>query len=187
MNTNFLAIDFETANQSRNSACSVGIVRVENNKIVHKGVHLIRPPSRDFMFTYIHGISWADVKDKPTFKDVWKELKPYFDGIDFLAAHNAGFDSGVLKACCTTYRITPPPTPFKCSMALARKVWNIRPTKLSDVCSHLNIELNHHEALSDAHACAQIIMASQKSVVLTTPVKKTIVRKKVARAIDASL
>jgi DNA polymerase-3 subunit epsilon len=118
------------------------------------------------MFTYIHGISWNDVKDKPTFKDVWNEIKASFEGIDFLAAHNAGFDSGVLKACCLTYGINPPTTPFKCSMALARKTWNIRPTKLSDVCNHLNIELNHHEALSDAHACAQIIMASQ---ILTVP------------------
>ena len=162
MESNFLAIDFETANYSRDSACSVGIVRVEKSKIVHKAVHLIRPPSREFVFTYIHGITWNDVKIAPTFKEVWINIKPYFEGIDFLAAHNAGFDSGVLKACCATYGIIPPVTPFKCSMALARKIWNLRPTKLSDVCNHLDIELNHHEALSDAHACAQIIISAEK-------------------------
>jgi hypothetical protein len=74
--SSFLAIDFETANQSRDSACSVGLVRVEKSKIVHKAVHLIRPPSRDFMFTYIHGISWRDVASQPTFKEIWKEISP---------------------------------------------------------------------------------------------------------------
>lgn len=30
----FTAIDFETANHKRESACSVGLVRVENEKVV---------------------------------------------------------------------------------------------------------------------------------------------------------
>src|ERR1700692_2968406 len=127
MKSNFVAIDFETANQSRNSACSIGIVRVENNKIVHKCVHLIRPPSSDFMFTYIHGISWKDVKGAPTFQEVWKEINPYFEGIDFLAAHNASFDASVLKACCVTYNIKPPVIPFTCTMNLARSIGHLHP------------------------------------------------------------
>lgn len=157
----FLAIDFETANQYRNSACSLGLVRVENNKIVHKSVHLIRPPSKEFLFTYIHGLSWNDVKNAPPFDVVWSQIKPLFEGVDFLAAHNATFDSSVLKACCATHNIQPPSLPFTCTMAVARKTWNLYPTKLSDVCRYLEIELNHHEALSDAHACAQIIIASK--------------------------
>ena len=187
MKGNFLAIDFETANYSRDSACSIGIVRVEKNKIVHKAVHLIRPPSRDFIFTYIHGITWNDVKSAPTFKEVWKNIKSYFEGIDFLAAHNAGFDSGVLKACCSTHGIIPPDTPFKCSMALARKIWNLRPTKLSDVCNHLAIELNHHEALSDAHACAQIIMAIEKTQYPKAVATKPILRKKSPKSSEIAL
>ena len=158
---NFLAIDFETANQSRDSACSIGLVRVENNIIVHKSVHLIRPPSRDFRFTYVHGISWNDVARSPTFDEVWENISQYFSGVGFIAAHNATFDAGVLKACCERYNIAGPQLPFTCTMQLARKKWNLRPTKLSDVCRYLNIELNHHEALSDAHACAQIIIASE--------------------------
>lgn len=159
-NAKFLAIDFETANQYRNSACSIGLVRVENNQIVHKSVHLIRPPYKLFTFTYIHGLSWNDVRTAPLFDEVWTEIKPYFEGVDFLAAHNATFDASVLKACCGTYDIQVPSLPFTCTMAVARKTWNLYPTKLSDVCRHLEIQLNHHEALSDAHACAQIIIAS---------------------------
>ena len=157
---NFLAIDFETANQKRDSACSIGVVRVENGKIVHQAVHLIQPPYRDFMFTYIHGISWADVAHEAAFDQVWERISPLFKGVEFLAAHNATFDASVLKACCVRYGIAVPLLPFTCTVKLARSKWGIHPTKLPDVCRHLNLKLNHHEALSDALACAQIVIAA---------------------------
>lgn len=169
MKSNFLAIDFETATYTRDSACSVGLVRVEKGKIVHKAVHLIRPPTRQFTFTYIHGISWEDVSESPTFKEVWKDILPLFEGISFLAAHNASFDASVLRACCQRHRLAPPEVPFACSMKLARAQWSIYPTKLPDVCRHLDIQLNHHEALSDALACAKIILAAQKEGVAISP------------------
>lgn len=161
MEQNFLAIDFETANQSRDSACSVGLVRVEAGKIVHQAVHLIRPPSRDFIFTFIHGISWSDVAQERDFKTVWKEIAPLFEGIAHLAAHNAKFDAGVLRACSQRYGLVAPELPFTCTMELARTQWSIYPTKLPDVCRHLGLKLNHHDALSDALACARIVMAAE--------------------------
>lgn len=157
---NFVAIDFETANYGRDSACSVGLVKVKNRQITEKVVHLIRPPTSEFVFTYIHGLSWDDVVHAPTFGELWPSIEPMFDGIDFLAAHNAAFDKGVLNACCKKHRISVPEIEFQCSMKIARQTWALHPTKLSDVCRHLKIELNHHEALSDAHACAQIILAA---------------------------
>ncbi len=157
---NFVAIDFETATYSRDSACSVGLVKVKNGKITDKVVHLIRPPTSEFVFTYIHGITWDDVAKAPTFGKLWPEIEPMFDGIDFLAAHNAAFDKGVLNACCKRHKISVPQIEFQCSMKIARQTWALHPTKLSDVCRHLKIKLNHHEALSDAHACAQIVLAA---------------------------
>lgn len=157
---NFLAIDFETANNQRDSACSIGLVKVKDGVVTEKVVHLIRPPSREFIFTYIHGLKWSDVAAAEDFGKIWSKIQPLFVDIDFLAAHNASFDKGVLQACCQLYKIETPKIPFQCSMQLARKQLGIYPTKLSDVCSHLKIELNHHEALSDAHACAQIVLAA---------------------------
>ncbi len=195
MSGNFLAIDFETANQSRDSACSIGLVRVEKNKVVHKAVYLIQPPYRDFMFTYIHGISWKDVASEPTFKELWKDIAGHFDGIDFLAAHNAKFDSSVLKACCARYRIAMPTLPFKCTMQIARSQWAVYPTKLPDVCRYLDIKLKHHEALSDALACAHIMLAAnketakveKKSVVLKKPTAKApVVTRMKSKASSAS-
>ncbi|MFO0657102.1 MAG: exonuclease domain-containing protein [Polyangia bacterium] len=96
MKRTFLALDFETANHKPQSACAIGVVRVEDDQVVAQESRLIRPPSRFFAFTDIHGITWDDVKDAPRFADVWHELQPLFDGATFIAAHNAGFDRG----CC---------------------------------------------------------------------------------------
>jgi DNA polymerase-3 subunit epsilon len=48
-------------------------------------------------------------------------------------------------------------------MRLARRVWSLYPTKLPDVCRHLRLKLNHHDALSDAEACARIVIAAMKN------------------------
>jgi DNA polymerase-3 subunit epsilon len=159
---NFVAIDFETANHGRDSACSVGLVKVIGGLIVDRVVHLIRPPTRQFMFSYIHGITWNDVAKSPDFGMLWPRLKPLLQGAEFLAAHNASFDKSVLNACCAKHGISAPTLSFQCSMEIARRTWNIFPTKLSDVCHKLRIELNHHEALSDATACAKIVLAANK-------------------------
>ncbi|MGB8699036.1 MAG: 3'-5' exonuclease [Thermosynechococcaceae cyanobacterium] len=156
----FVAIDFETANRSPDSACALGMVRVEDNRIVERSYHLIRPPQKRFEFTAIHGIVWRDVAKAQTFGELWTNFETFLAGADFLAAHNATFDQGVLFACCDAYGIERPTVPFLCTVKLARKTWRVFPTKLPDVCAHLGINLDHHQALSDAEACAQIVIAA---------------------------
>ena len=50
--------------------------------------------------------------------------------------------------------------PFLCTVKLARATWNLYPTKLPDVCRHLGLDLDHHDAASDANACARIVVAA---------------------------
>lgn len=159
----FVAIDFETADYEKDSACAVALVRVEGEQIVHKVVRLIRPPRREIVFTYIHGLTWSQLKDQPTFAQVWPEICPLLEGADFMAAHNASFDRGVLEACCRAARLPVPPLPFQCTVQMARKTWSLYPTKLNNVCTHLGIPLDHHEAGSDAEACARIVIAAHGS------------------------
>lgn len=157
---NFVAIDFETADNGRDSACSVALVVVKAGRVVDSISRLIRPPRPRVMFTEIHGLTWADVKDSPDFKAVWPDLADAVAGADFLAAHNAAFDRRVLEGCCATYGLPDPAKPFLCTVQVARDVWNLRPTKLPDVCRYLALPLNHHDALSDATACANIVLAT---------------------------
>ena len=84
---NFAAIDFETANYSRDSVCAIGVAFVRDGCVVDVQRHLIRPPTREFCFTYLHGLAWKDVRKAPTFAEVWNELVPVLTALDFLAAH----------------------------------------------------------------------------------------------------
>jgi DNA polymerase III epsilon subunit-like protein len=52
----FTAIDFETANTYANSACAIGLVRVEHGRVIGRGYHMIRPPFQRFDFTELHQI-----------------------------------------------------------------------------------------------------------------------------------
>jgi len=159
--SNFVAIDFETANYSRTSACAVGMVHVKDSKIIAEETLLIRPPQRQFNFTYIHGLTWDDVKAEPTFIELWDVINGFISRADFLVAHNASFDRGVLQQCCENYGIPAPSLPFVCTVQLARKQWDIYPTKLPNVCDYLDIPLNHHDAASDSQACAKIVIAAE--------------------------
>ena len=125
------------------------------NVFLHR---LIRPPRSAFVFTDIHGITWEDVAHRPDFGGVWRDVAPVLEGAEFLAAHNAPFDRGVLSACCTAADLAPPALDWRYTVQVARKVLGIRPANLRHVCDRLGIPLRHHEALSDAEACARIVL-----------------------------
>jgi DNA polymerase-3 subunit epsilon len=91
------------------------------------------------------------------------------DGVEFIAAHNAKFDQGVLKACCSYCGVRMPTLPFLCTVKLARLRWNLYPTKLPNVCEFLGLELQHHDPLSDAEACARIVLAAMRKNRPTIP------------------
>ncbi len=156
----FVAIDFETADHGADSACSVGLVRVERLKVVQRETVLLRPPRRHIVFTYIHGITWDMVATAPQFAEVWPRLLPLLDGAAFLAAHNAGFDRRVLETCCTVADLAVPEMPLVCTVQLARRRWGLKPNDLASVCRRLGIGLIHHNAGSDAEACARIVIAA---------------------------
>ena len=69
-NCEYITIDFETANSSLTSACSVGLVGAKNGKKVFEKYYLINP-EEDFLSynTLIHGITYEDVKNEKTFPE----------------------------------------------------------------------------------------------------------------------
>jgi DNA polymerase-3 subunit epsilon len=171
----FVALDFETANHDRASACAVSAVVVESGKIEVTRTRFIRPPTSFFAFTDVHGIDWGRVRVERTFKEVWADFAALIEQASFVAAHNATFDRSVLEACCRAAGIPTPRVPFVCTVKLARRVWGIFPTRLPDVCRELGIKLKHHDPASDAEACARIVLAAVEAGVdpvgLQSPVR----------------
>jgi len=157
-----VAIDFETANYAPESACALGVVAVEDGKITRTDYSLIRPPQNHFVFSYLHGIRWTQVRNQPSFIEVWDSFAELLCGADFLLAHNAPFDRRVLAACCAFAGREPALPPFICTVRVARSVWNFRPASLDNVCLQLGISLRHHHAESDALACATIAIRAME-------------------------
>jgi DNA polymerase III subunit epsilon len=159
----FVAIDFETADHGADSACAIGMVRVEQGRITRRVRQFFRPPRDLMMFTHIHGITLDYVEEKPTFGQAWPVLREVLDGADFLVAHNAGFDRAVLHACCNSADTPAPDLPWVCTVRQARRILGIRPANLANCARVMGLKLNHHDALSDAEACARILMAVRRA------------------------
>ena len=155
---NVVAIDFETANYRRNSACAVGLAVVRGGKVAETFASLIRPPELDFVPEFIetHGITPEQVADAPTFADVWPGLVRLI-GDGPLASHNSQFDMGVLRECLDTNGITRPAVACLCTLRLARQVLpRLANHRLDTLAAHFDIPLDHHNAASDAVACAHL-------------------------------
>ena len=116
------------------------------------------PPPRNRFTSLIHGIAWSDVAHEAAFADVWDEFTDYWQDADYLLAHNAPFDRGVLRGCSLAAQREPPTVPFVCTVRVARAHWKFRPANLAHVCAQLGIPLKHHDAASDALACATIAL-----------------------------
>lgn len=155
-----LAIDFETANSGPESACAIGATLMRMGELVDEAYWLIRPPSKQFAFSWLHGITWTDVRNAPLFPDVIAQLTQQFPAATAFMAHNASFDARVMRACRSYYALGLDHRPFFCTVVGARKAWpELANHKLSTVAQHLQVRLQHHHAGSDARACARIGLA----------------------------
>lgn len=160
---NFVTIDFETANNYPQSACSVGLVRFnESGEVLDTFYRLIKPPKGfDTFYSHnieIHGIHAYDVSQENMFDYIWPEIE-YFIGEDFLVAHNAQFDMNVLKSLLTYFGIEKPDIKYFCSLQVSRKIWPKLPSHaLTFLSEHFDFKYNAHNALDDAVNCGKVFI-----------------------------
>ena len=156
----FTAIDFETA--IGHHPCSVGIVTVENGRIIDEYVALIKPPRNEYSpYTIaVHGIYPRDTINAKSFAQVFPEIQKRLQN-RIIVAHNESFDRNVLMKTMDLYGLDYSDlniaSKWECTVKIY-KAKGFKPTKLGDCCNEMNIELNHHEALSDARACAKLYL-----------------------------
>ena len=176
----FIAIDFETANQQPSSVCSVGAVMVRNGQTAGTFYSLIQPEPNYFSYfcQRVHGIAQSDTDDAPVFSEVWQHLEEriadaYFPDMQEaddirhaiaaipLVAHNARFDEGCLKAAFRTYQMDYPDYRFYDTLAASRRQFghSLADHQLHTVAAACGYDLQrHHHALADAEACAAIAL-----------------------------
>lgn len=155
----YIVFDTETPNSRNDSICSIGISVVEDGKIVEERYDLVDPEARfDVFNVQLHGISPDMVRYERNFPVLWEEIAPLMSS-GVLVAHNAPFDLGVLSKLFRRYGIQRDGDNYLCTVQLGRKCIPQAPNhKLNTLCDLLGIELDHHNAASDSHACAELLI-----------------------------
>ncbi len=158
----FTAIDFETATGHPESACAVGIVTVENGIIIEEYYTLIQPPNNEYWYgnIMVHKIKPIETLNEKTFDSLFPEIQKRLFGRK-IVAHNEAFDRRVLTKTMKYYGLYYDELEiadlWECTCKIYRKK-GYKPASLSHCATLNNIQLNHHEALSDARACAKLYL-----------------------------
>lgn len=149
----------ETPNHLNNRMSAIGISVIDHGAIVGDYYSLVDPEQPfDYFNTVLTGISEETVSGAPTFPELWEEIEPIMSS-GVLVAHNASFDIGVLRKCLAAYEIDwLPCVRGVCTVVMGRRLLPGISHKLNDLCCYYGIELQHHRADSDSHACARILL-----------------------------
>ena len=149
--------DVETPNGRNDRICSIGVIVEKDQKEIYRKSTLINPECEfGGPPVKIHHITPEKVITAPTFPSIWEEIKDFFEqGI--VVAHNVSFDLSVLEKTLSYYNLPAPTIDNLCTLKLSRMFLNLDNFKLSSICESLGIQLNHHEAFSDANACREIM------------------------------
>jgi len=157
---NYTIIDFETAGSKRATACSIGMIKIEEGKVVSKYHRLIKPecfPNFNYMNMMIHGITPEDVQLEPEFNDLWEEIKPWIEN-QLLVAHNAAFDISVLTRSLELYKLEVPIFKYLCTYKLSKSaIENLPYYSLDYLANHFGIKFKHHDALEDCLATEKLL------------------------------
>jgi len=169
----FVALDFETANEQRGSACAVGIAIIQGGRVVQTQHQLIRPQELRFSpwNVRIHGITEDDVVDAPTLPEIWPSIFSTLDN-RLIVAHNASFDMSVLRHALYANDLPIPELWYLCSLQLSRMAWpELASHSLSFLAACHSIELDHHNAESDAKAASEIVLKIGREQAVDCPVQ----------------
>ncbi len=150
----FIAIDFETAVPARHSPCAIGIVKVVDGVIIQRIFSLLRPPENEYYIhnTAVHGIISEHTEYAPEFIDFYPILKKLIN-YGNVVCHNASFDIDVLLKTMAYYGLDHREIEIRVFDTL-----ELYGKSLDECCRSCGIDLHHHDALSDAEACAKLFL-----------------------------
>jgi DNA polymerase-3 subunit alpha (Gram-positive type) len=158
----FVVLDTETATLlGAPHLLEIGAIRVEDGEVVDRFDTLVRPQVPvEAEVTAIHGIQNEDVRNAPDAGAAIREFAAWL-GDDWMVAHGARFDAGVLGFECVRWGVAMPGSPMLDTVKLARRLLPDSPDhKLPTLCQVLEIETHvHHRALPDAVSCWKVLEA----------------------------
>ncbi len=158
----FIAIDVETANADMASICQIGMAKFKDGELIDEWSSLIDPEDYfDSINIHIHGISEDDVIEAPTFPEIVGELKRFLS--NSISVSHTHFDRVSIERAFAKYSLIPIETTWLDSARVARRTWEECAWSgygLANVCKIIGYEFKHHDALEDAKASGQVLIAA---------------------------
>jgi DNA polymerase-3 subunit epsilon len=160
----FIAVDVETANADMSSICQVGLATFRDQALVEEWKSYLDP--QDFfdpLNVSIHGIDEETVARAPTLPQIARALCERLSG--HITVCHTHFDRVSIRQAFAKYGIEPPNCAWLDSARVARRTWSECSSKgygLSDVCAKIGYEFVPHDALEDAKAAGQILLAASE-------------------------
>jgi len=163
----FIAVDVETANRHQGSICQIGLACFDDGALAWQWSALVDPEGEFDPFNIdIHRINPERIAGAAKWPAVVECIATSLSS-QTIVSHTR-FDQIALAAASERYGLALPDCRWIDSHAIARQVWpEMSRHRLRDLCEALDIELDHHDALSDATACGRIIVAGMKASGLT--------------------
>jgi DNA polymerase III subunit alpha, Gram-positive type len=159
----FVVFDIETTGLSsiNDSIIEIGAVKIKDCQIVDTFETFVNPQIHISNFiTKLTGITDDMVKRYPPIDEVLPKFLEFIKG-STLVAHNANFDVTFIKTKAKNLGIEVD-NPVLDTLELSRHMYeNLKNYKLDTVAQHLGVSLeNHHRAVDDAKATAEIFLKS---------------------------
>ena len=163
----FAVVDVETSGGAgdQNRITEIGIVLLDGVEQVGQYHSLVDPgvPITPFVQN-LTGITDEMVSGQPQFGKIAEEVSTMLGGRIFVA-HNVMFDSKVvrteMKRCCISFD-----PPRLCTVKLSRKVFpGYTSYSLHNLTESLGLpDFNHHRAMADTLACAEILKLAYNKI-----------------------
>ncbi|WP_244390305.1 exonuclease domain-containing protein [Pseudoalteromonas sp. KAN5] len=162
----YSVVDIETTGSLKggNRITEIGLVKMQHGKVIETWSTLINPQMRIPKFIVsLTGITDAMVASAPSFHEVANTLINKLQGSIFVA-HNVNFDYGFIRKECEMAGINFK-MPKLCTVVESRKAFpGLKSYSLGNLSAHFELSLtNHHRALADASATAELLLLIQHS------------------------
>lgn len=158
----FVAIDVETANPDMSSICQVGLAKFTEGKIDDEWKSYVDP--KDYFHPInisIHGIDKSTIKGAPTLDEIHEKLCSFLES-QIVVCHTH-FDRVSIQQAFEKNKLMNPNCTWLDSARVARRTWEEfawRGYGLGNICEKIGYEFLHHDALEDAKAAGNIILAA---------------------------
>ena len=169
MSKKFIILDTETTGlevKQGHRVIEIGAVLLNDRKKSEDHFHSYINPSRliDEEASKVHGITNADLEDKPSFDNIAEEFLEFVDGAT-LVIHNAPFDVGFLnhelKLASTSYPMLEEICEIEDSLLIARDKYPGQRNSLDALAVRFDVsgyDRTFHGALLDANILADVYM-----------------------------